>query len=114
MRLVMACMLALGALALVPAASAQEPSRGKQVFDLWCGGCHKPIGPYVSSVAGTVVLERKYQGAKPGALEQRTDLSAAVVKFYVRHGVKFMPYFRKTEISESDLDALAAYLAKAQ
>jgi mono/diheme cytochrome c family protein len=91
-------------------ASAQDVQRGKAVFDLWCGSCHKPLGPYVSSVAGTSVLQRKYKGAKPAALEERTDLDAATVKFYVRHGVKFMPYFRKTEISDADLDALAAYL----
>lgn len=93
-------------------AHAQQPPRGKQVFDTWCSGCHKPLGPYVSSVAGTVVLERRYKGAKPGALEQRTDLTASLVTYYVRHGVKFMPFFRKTEINDADMAALAAYLAK--
>lgn len=91
---------------------AGEASQGKQVFDLWCGSCHKPLGPYASSVAGTTVLERRYQGSKPAALEERTDLTPALVKYYVRHGVKFMPFFRKTEISDTDLDALTVYLAK--
>ena len=95
-------------------AAAQTPSRGKEVFDLWCGGCHKPLGPYVSSVAGTTALERTYKGSKPAALEQRTDLTPAVVKLYVRKGVKLMPFFRKTEIGDADLDALAAYLAKSR
>jgi (+)-pinoresinol hydroxylase len=93
-------------------ASAQDLPHGKAVFDLWCGSCHKPLGPYVSSVAGTSVLQRKYKGAKPAALEERTDLDAATVKTFVRHGVKFMPFFRKTEISDSDLDDLSAYLAR--
>jgi mono/diheme cytochrome c family protein len=93
-------------------AQAQEPQSGKQVFDLWCAGCHKPLGPYVSSVAGTSVLERKYKDSKPAALEERTDLTPALIKLYVRHGVKFMPFFRKTEISDAQLDALATYLSK--
>jgi (+)-pinoresinol hydroxylase len=34
------------------------------------------------------------------------------VKTIVRQGVSFMPQFRKTEISDADLDALAVYLAR--
>jgi mono/diheme cytochrome c family protein len=107
-------LLLIAALACLGAAraSAQDLQHGKAVFDLWCGSCHKPLGPYVSSVAGTSVLERKYKGTKPAALEERTDLDAATVKTFVRHGVKFMPFFRKTEISDIDLDDLAAYLSR--
>ncbi len=104
--------LALIASLAAGSAVAAEAPRGKAVFDLWCGGCHKPLGPYVSSVAGTSVLERTYKGSKPAALEQRTDLDAATVKLFVRKGSKFMPFFRKTEIGDEDLEALAAYLAK--
>jgi len=45
-------------------------------------------------------------------LEERTDLTAPVIKTFVRHGVLFMPTFRKTEISDADLDAIAAYLTR--
>jgi mono/diheme cytochrome c family protein len=112
MKKPMLCLI--GALTYLAAGrtSAQDLQRGKEVFDLWCSGCHKPLGPYVSSVAGTSVLQRKYKGSKPAALEDRTDLLPAVVKTFVRHGVKFMPNFRKTEISDSDLNALATYLAR--
>jgi mono/diheme cytochrome c family protein len=34
------------------------------------------------------------------------------VKVLVRHGISVMPQFRKTEISDQELDALAAYLAR--
>ena len=34
------------------------------------------------------------------------------VKVIVRQGVSVMPQFRKTEISDADLEALAAYLAR--
>ncbi|RPI60853.1 MAG: cytochrome c, partial [Lysobacterales bacterium] len=44
--------------------------------------------------------------------EQRTDLVPDFVKAIVRQGVSFMPQFRKTEISDADLEALAAYLAR--
>ena len=35
-----------------------------------------------------------------------------MIKTFVRHGVLFMPTFRKTEISDADLDAIAASLTK--
>ena len=82
--------------------SAQNVQRGKEVFELWCASCHKPLGTYVSPAAGTVVLERKYKGETPAALEERTDLTPDVVEFYVRKGVTFMPPFRKTEINDAD------------
>ena len=61
---------------------------------------------------GTVALQAKYNGAKPALLSERTDLIPAVTKTFVRHGVSIMPFFRKTEISDADLDALAAYIAR--
>jgi hypothetical protein len=30
----------------------------------------------------------------------------------VRHGISVMPHFRKTEISDTELDELAAFLAR--
>jgi hypothetical protein len=30
----------------------------------------------------------------------------------VRNGITIMPFFRKTEVSDSDLDALIAYLTR--
>lgn len=79
---------------------------GKSVFDKWCSDCHRPAGG-----PGSLALERKYQGALPAVLEQRTDLDPAAVKRAVRQGVSFMPSFRKTEISDADLTNLAVYLA---
>jgi (+)-pinoresinol hydroxylase len=80
--------------------------KGKQVYEYWCATCHGP------NLAGTVALQTKYNGAKPALLIERTDLLPAVTKAFVRKGVTIMPFFRKTEISDSDLDALAAYLAR--
>ena len=90
-------------------AQAQDASvpRGQQVFEYWCAPCHAP-GP---RHPGTQALEVLYKGAKPAALEQRTDLVPELTRSFVRTGVSVMPPFRKTEISDADLDALAAYLA---
>jgi mono/diheme cytochrome c family protein len=81
--------------------------KGEKVFDYWCATCHGP-----GTLPGTVALQTKYKGAKPALLSERTDLTPAVTKTFVRHGVSIMPFFRKTEISDADLDALAAYLAR--
>jgi mono/diheme cytochrome c family protein len=52
------------------------------------------------------------RGQKPAVLEERTDLTAPVIRTFVPRGVLFMPTFRKTEISDADLDAIAAYLTR--
>jgi mono/diheme cytochrome c family protein len=87
-------------------ASAFGADNGQKVFDYWCATCHGPNLP------GTMALEAKYKGAKPALLTERTDLIPPVTKAFVRKGVSVMPFFRKTEIGDADLDALAAYLAR--
>lgn len=80
---------------------------GKAVFEYWCEPCHGRA----SHLPATSALNIKYKGKIPAALEDRKDLTPAAVKTFVRQGVASMPHFRKTEISDADLDALAAYLA---
>lgn len=92
--------------ALLGQESAVE-RRGNVVFQYWCAPCHAP-GP---RHPGTQALDFLYKGAKPGALEERTDLTPEITSAFVRTGVSVMPPFRKTEISDDDLAALAAYLA---
>jgi (+)-pinoresinol hydroxylase len=102
------------ALAQRQAGNAQL-ARGKQVYDYWCLPCHGPgLGlPGFAELPGTQQLRIKYRdGAVSPLLEERTDLVPDFVKVIVRQGVSFMPQFRKTEISDADLDALAAYLAR--
>ena len=109
MRVEAALLAAIG-LAIGADALAQGPSdieRGRQVFEYWCTPCHAP-GP---RHPGTQALEALYKGAKPAALEQRTDLVPSLTETFVRTGVSVMPPFRKTEISDADLAALASYLA---
>lgn len=61
---------------------------------------------------GTAALEFHYKGSKPAVLEERADLTPAMVKGAVRNGVYVMPRFRKTEISDPELDAITAYLTR--
>ena len=98
---------AAGALAAAAPAAAQQAD-GRAVFAKWCAPCHAP-GP---GHPGTQSLDAKYKGSKPGALEARQDLTADQVRVFVRHGVSIMPFFRKTEISDAELDALGAYLSR--
>ena len=103
--LLSAMLLGLAGTALGAPDDAQI-ERGHKVYDKWCFPCHgtglgKP---------GTDSL--KARGVNPPVLEERTDLSAAVIKLSVRHGVLFMPMFRKTEVSDADLDAITAYLTR--
>jgi mono/diheme cytochrome c family protein len=101
--------LMAAALALAFAAQAQDGGKpdGKAVFTKWCAPCHGD-GP---GKPGTAALQALYKGAKPALLEQRADLAPEITKTFVRNGVSVMPFFRKTEISDAELDALAAYLA---
>ena len=85
--------------------------RGAAVFNNWCSVCHSKD---IKNAPGTQSLQYKYQGKLPAALEDRRDLTANSIKLFVRKGVATMPFFRKTEIGDADLDALAAYLSQAK
>ena len=84
---------------------------GQQIYQKWCWTCHGPSTPD-SRKAGTAALENTYQGKVPAMLEQRTDLTPATIRTFVRTGVYFMPPFRKTEITDAELDSLIAYLTQ--
>jgi (+)-pinoresinol hydroxylase len=82
--------------------------RGNDAYQYWCATCHGrgPGNP------GTTALSAKYKKALPGILEDRTDLTAQAIRFNVRRGTSVMPFFRKTEVSDADLDAIALYLTR--
>ncbi len=94
-----------------PLAIAQDAPAdpGKQVFDVWCGICHGL--PNGASGGGTETLAALYRGTEiPAQLEDRSDLTAELVITLTRDGRNTMPNFRKTEISDAELEALVAYL----
>ena len=94
-----------------PSAFAQSDAiaqRGNEAYQYWCATCHGrgPGNP------GTTALSAKYKKALPGVLEDRTDLTPQAIRFNVRTGTSIMPFFRKTEISDADLEAIARYLTQ--
>src|SRR5580698_3773826 len=90
---------------------AEDPqtfAAGRAVYTKWCAPCHDPGVTH----PGTNALTVKYKGVKSGVLLEWKDLTPVTVKFLVRHGISVMPQFRKTEISDRELDALAEFLSR--
>jgi mono/diheme cytochrome c family protein len=87
------------------ASASSQVESGAKVYQQWCVECHNDRG------FGTASLERRYHGTVPANLEQRRDLNGALIRYVVRNGMSFMPFFRKTEVSDQELDALSAYLS---
>ena len=90
-------------------ANAEDTHPGKVVFDTWCEPCHGDDNGW--SGGGTQALQAKYRGAVPAKLEDRKNLTAEFITFYVRDGITSMPTFRYTEISKKQMQDLADYLA---
>jgi mono/diheme cytochrome c family protein len=83
-------------------------AQGEQVYARWCVHCHAAG----RGNPGTESLQVKYRGNVPAVLLERTDLTPEAVKQFVRQGILSMPPFRKTEITDAELAALAAYMTK--
>jgi len=88
--------------------SGQGQPRGYVDYQKYCSACHGEG----AGKPGTSALEAKYKGAVPALLDKRTDLTLQLIKMYVRNGITVMPSFRKTEISDAELDQIAAYLTR--
>ncbi|HWW65870.1 MAG TPA: cytochrome c [Sphingomonadaceae bacterium] len=88
-----------------PSAAAAAPADGQALFVNKCGYCHLPMGP------GTVTLQRR-MSPEQALLANRTDLTADYVKMVARHGLNSMPPINRIEVSDSELDTIARWLAK--
>jgi mono/diheme cytochrome c family protein len=92
----------------VPVTAKPGQPPGYVQFQMSCSVCHGS-GP---GKPGTRALAAKYKGATPALLEERTDLNPAYIKQVVRQGLYVMPFFRKTELSDADLNAIVTYLTR--
>lgn len=95
---------------LVPGglALAAAPNDGQATFQKWCAPCHD-AGPMHGGTAG---LANKYKGTNENpVLAERTNLTPDFIAATVRTGVNAMPPFRRTEIGDPELKALAQYLS---
>jgi mono/diheme cytochrome c family protein len=106
------------ALACSVGAVAQQTAvqRGNAKFEHSCAPCHGAgVGDDGRAMLpGTDALRIKYKGSNPPVpplLEQRTDLTAPVIKVFVRHGSFSMPPFRPTELTDAEITDIAAYIA---
>lgn len=92
----LACALPAGvaaALVVMPggAAHAQRPDRAPDfIYARTCGYCH---------------------GHNVGPIIRGRDLPPEAIRMFVRHGNGAMPAFKPTEITDSELDALARWIS---
>lgn len=86
----------------MPAAAAEMT--GKEVFDHYCTYCHgSNDGP------GTMQL-RRTRGTDKALLTERKDLASDYIEYVVRHGLKSMPPFVPSDLTEAKLKALVGFL----
>ncbi len=100
-------LLAALMLPAIPAVAAAPD--GAAVYQKWCAACHAPGITH----PGTHALQAKYGGDWKGVITEWKGLAPEYVRQTVRKGISVMPQFRKTEISDAELDALAAYVTQA-
>ncbi len=81
--------------------------KGRAAYQYWCATCH------AAGMPGSTALAAKYKdGSRPAVLRERADLTPQLLRFVVRNGASVMPFFRKTEVSDADLEAIATYLTR--
>ena len=94
-----------------PAGDRLQPGRDpRAVFEHSCGYCHLAGG------MGTNLLTKQMMMMKrppsDGLLANRRDLTADYVKAVVRGGKGAMPAQTRVDLTDAELDAVAAYLAQ--
>lgn len=103
-----------GASARPGGAKPDAVTTGRQIYERHCVACHGsgPGMPPFPDLPGTGALEVKYKGEKPALLSERTDLTPEVVAYFVRNGVSVMAPYRKTELSDTEVAQIGAYLSR--
>jgi len=91
--------------AAAPAAAADLT--GQEVFDRHCVHCHGPGNDAV----GTLQLART-GGKDKALLTERKDLPAEYIRIVVRNGLKAMPAFVPSDLTDTQLQALTEYLTR--
>lgn len=88
-------------------------AQGRAAFEMHCASCHGkgPSEGRVPLLPGTYALSLKYKGELPAALEDRTDLTPELIETVVRYGIYSMPPLGKTDVSDQQLRAIAAYIS---
>lgn len=85
---------------------------GEALFSNRCGACHLAGGMGTNLV--TVQMLAAKRPPTDGLLANRQDLTADYVKSVVRMGKNAMPRLSKVDITDAELESVAAYLGKAK
>jgi len=85
--------------------SSQSRAQGKKLYDTRCGICHESGG------TGAIMLARRL-GKDRSILAARTDLTPDYIHNIVRVGIGSMPPFSRIEVTNEELDLIAAYLTR--
>jgi mono/diheme cytochrome c family protein len=102
----MASTVCMALLLVALPASGAEPT-GQEVFERHCVHCHGPSG----EAPGTAQLART-RGEALALLTERENLPAAYVEAIVRNGLRAMPAFVPSDLTEPQLKALTDFLAR--
>jgi mono/diheme cytochrome c family protein len=86
-----------------PGLYAQDAKTNAEIYTYECGYCHLPRG------TGTAMLGRRL-GEDSALLAEREDLEEDYVRFVVRNGIVSMPALTRVEVTDSELDAIVAFL----
>ena len=97
--------LLVGALLAAQAATAADIASGQRLFVRKCALCHASGG------TGSLMLERRL-GPERAVLAERTDLQPAYIGAIVRTGLNSMPALTRVEVTDAQLDDVAAYLTR--
>lgn len=95
-----------------PTGDRTTASDGKLAFEVHCGYCHLTGG-----MGTNLLTKQQMMAGKPpemGLLANRTDLTPDYVKAVVRGGKNAMPAQTRVDITDAELNAVAAYLGKAK
>jgi (+)-pinoresinol hydroxylase len=87
-------------------ALTEEQAEGRTLFNASCSFCHGERGHATTLLA-------KRLGAQNAVLERRTDIDIELIRHVVRHGINSMPWYRRAELSDRELESIAAYLTRA-
>jgi mono/diheme cytochrome c family protein len=89
--------------------SAAAELTGPEVFERHCVHCHGPGNEAV----GTLQLART-RGQDKALLTERKDLPPEYIRIVVRHGLRAMPAFVPSDLTDAQLQALTEYLTNKQ
>jgi mono/diheme cytochrome c family protein len=102
----LAVMVASAVLVAAGAPASSADLTGKEVFYRHCVHCHGAG----DDMTGTRQLART-RGEDKALLTERDDLPAEYIRMIVRQGLKAMPAFVPSDLTDAQLQALAEYLA---